>query len=123
MLSNTPVIAFLATADAAKARAFYEGVIGLTLLDESDFALVFDANGVELRIQKVESANPQPFTVLGWHVSSIVETVEGMTERGVVFEKFAAFEQSELGIWTSPSGAQIAWFRDPDGNTLSLTET
>lgn len=122
MLTDTPIIAFLATADAPKARDFYESRIGLTVLDESEFAIAFDAHGVEIRIQKVAVVDPQPYTVLGWQVPSIVEAVQDLTRRGVFFERFTGLEQSELGIWSSPSGAKVAWFTDPDGNTLSVTQ-
>ncbi len=122
MFTDTPIIAFLATADAPKAREFYESRIGLAFLDESEFAIVFEAHGVEIRIQKVANISPQPYTVLGWQVSSIVEAVQDLTNKGVAFKKFTGLKQSELGIWNSPSGAKVAWFTDPDGNLLSITQ-
>lgn len=122
MLSTSIVIAFLATTNPARARAFYEGVLGLSLCDDEPFALVFDANGVMLRIAKVPSLNPAPHTVLGWRVSDICKTMEGLREKGVVFERYPGLSQDPIGVWCSPNGAQIAWLKDPDGNVLSLTE-
>ncbi len=122
MHADTSIIAFLATTDAPKARDFYEGRIGLAFVDESEFAIVFSAHGVELRIQKVTNVDPQPYTVLGWQVPSIDEAVQELANKGVSFKKFADLEQSELGVWSSPSGAKVAWFTDPDGNMLSVTQ-
>ena len=113
---------FVATADAKRARAFYEGALGLRFVAEDPFALVFDLAGTMLRIQKVEKLTRQQFTVLGWEVADINAAANELSARGVKFERFPGMPQDELGIWQSPSGAKIAWFRDPDGNTLSLTE-
>ena len=122
MLSDSAPIAFLATADAARSRAFYEGALGLAVVEDSPFALVLDLKGVMLRVQKVQALTPAPHTALGWKVQDLRQTMAGLLPRGVVFERFAGVGQDELGIWTSPSGAQIAWFRDPDGSLLSLTQ-
>ena len=115
-------MAFAATRDGARAREFYESVLGLSVLSEDHFALVLDANGTMLRLQKVESFLPSPFTALGWEVSNIRVAVSELQKRGVTFQKYPWMDQDELGIWRSPSGASVAWFKDPDGNTLSLTE-
>ena len=117
MLGGSKIIAFAATADSASARAFYEGMLGLRFVSEDLFAIVYDAGGVELRIQKVPALTPQPHTQLGWSVPSIEKVVEELGRRGAVFEKY-----SSHGIWTAPSGAKVAWLKDPDGNLLSLTE-
>jgi catechol 2,3-dioxygenase-like lactoylglutathione lyase family enzyme len=122
MLERHEVVAFLATRDAARARAFYEGILGLTLVEESAFALVFDARGTTLRIQKVDDLRPHPFTALGWQVPRIDEVVKELAQKNVVMERFAGMEQDARGIWRAPSGARVAWFKDPDGNTLSLTQ-
>jgi len=122
MLNNEKLIAFLATANVQLARAFYEGQLGLKLVHEDDFAIVYDVRGVEIRIQKLVSVNPQPQTVLGWSVVSIEETVRSLAAKGVSFDRHSGLDQNELGIWNSPSGAKVAWFKDPDGNTLSLTQ-
>ena len=122
MLTSSDVIAFLATTNAERARAFYEGNLGLRLLDDNPFALVFDAHGVMLRIQKVQSLNPPAHTSLGWSVSDIRGTIAALVQSGVEFERYAGLSQDPAGIWSSPSGAQVAWFLDPDGNVLSLTQ-
>jgi len=122
MLEKQKVIAFVATRNGATAREFYEKTLGLKVLSDDDYAIALDANGTMLRIQKVGSLTPQPFTALGWAVSDIQATVQGLIERGVKFEKFSGMDQDERGVWHSPSGACVAWFKDPDGNTLSLTQ-
>jgi len=122
MLAREKLMAFGATRDGARARGFYEQTLGLSLISEDNFAVVLDANGTMLRLQKVETFTPSPFTALGWEVSNIRAVVSELVSRGVTFQKYPWMEQDELGIWNAPSGARVAWFRDPDGNTLSLTE-
>ena len=122
MLSASKITAFAATTDSAKSRTFYEGVLGLRLVSEDGFALVYDAAGVELRIQKVQALTPQPHTQLGWSVASIEKVVDELGRRGAVFETYSNLAQDLHGIWTAPSGAKVAWLKDPDGNLLSLTE-
>lgn len=123
-LAEQPVIAFVATTDPERARAFYRDQLGLTLVsDELPFALVFDVNGVMLRITAVRDLQPAGYTILGWKVEDIRAAVSAMQGRGVAFERYSGMEQDELGIWAAPGGAaKVAWFRDPDGNTLSLSE-
>jgi predicted enzyme related to lactoylglutathione lyase len=106
----------------ARARPFYEKTLGLPLEGSSPVACAFRANGVLLRLIAVEQLTPYPFTVLGWSVEDIATTVAGLTARGVVFERIEGIEQDALGVWRSPGGAQVAWFKDPDANTLSLTQ-
>jgi catechol 2,3-dioxygenase-like lactoylglutathione lyase family enzyme len=122
MLDGSSLMAFLATTDSARTRAFYEDVLGLRLISDDPFALVHDAQGTELRIQKVERFTPQPHTVLGWAVGSIDEVVRAVIAKGGRFERYPQLRQDDAGIWTSPSGARIAWLKDPDGNLLSFTE-
>ena len=122
MLGTTNIMAFLPTTDFDKARAFYEGVLGLRFLNDDGFAMVMDANGIMLRIAKVPDFKPLPFTILGWQVSDIASTVAAMQSRGVQFERFGFMPQDEAGIWTAPSGDRVAWFKDPDGNTLSVSQ-
>ena len=124
ILSESKLVAFAATTDFAKARAFYEGVLGLRLIeDETPFALVFDANGTMLRVTNVGQHKPAPFTVLGWDVESIDETVEQLIAAGVVFLRFPGINDGgSSAVWNAPSGARVAWFNDPDGNVLSVTE-
>ena len=120
MLGSSKVMAFVATADAARARAFYEGALGLTLVEDEPYALVFDANGTPLRIAKVDAVAAAPYTVLGWVVDDIEATMRGLAAKGVEFQRYPGMEQDELGLW-SAGGARVAWFKDPDGNTLSVT--
>jgi catechol 2,3-dioxygenase-like lactoylglutathione lyase family enzyme len=122
MLANASLVAFSATADGKRARAFYEGMLGLQFMSEDEFAILYDANGVSLRIQKVARVDPRPFTVLGWSVSSIDAAVSQLMAKGAVFERYASLQQDPRGVWRSPSGAKIAWLKDPDGNVISLTE-
>jgi catechol 2,3-dioxygenase-like lactoylglutathione lyase family enzyme len=124
ILGTSKLVAFVATTDPNKARAFYEGVLGLRLVeDEQPFALVFDANGVMLRVTVVHEHNPAPFTVLGWDVDSIEESVDQLTAAGVEFQRYPGMNDGDpRGIWNAPSGARVAWFKDPDGNMLSATQ-
>ncbi len=122
MLGTAKLVAFVATADPVKAKTFYGEVLELEKLEDSPFALVFDANGTIVRVQKVESVSPPPYTVLGWEVTDIATTVEGLIAKGVEFEHYDGLPQDELGIWATPDNAKVAWFKDPDRNTLSLTQ-
>ena len=121
MLDSQPLIAFSATRDGDRARSFYEGVLGLRLVSDDPFALVFDARGTMLRIQKVDDPRPHPFTSLGWQVDELEALMSALAVRGVTFERYPGLGQDEHGVWTAPGGAKIAWFKDPDGNTLSLS--
>src|SRR5258708_3721530 len=122
MLRDAPPIAFVATTDAARARAFYEATLGLARLADEPFALVFDLGGTMLRIAKVDAFTPQPFAVLGWRVDDAAAAARWLAGRGVVLERYPGLDQDELGVWSSPSGGRIAWFRDPDGSVLSITQ-
>jgi catechol 2,3-dioxygenase-like lactoylglutathione lyase family enzyme len=124
ILGDSKLVTFIPTTDPVKARYFYEGVLGLRLVsDDAPFALVFDASGIMVRVTPVHEHNPALFTILGWDVKSIESTVEQLTAAGVVFLRFPGLNDSDPhGIWTSPSGARIAWFHDPDKNVLSLTQ-
>jgi catechol 2,3-dioxygenase-like lactoylglutathione lyase family enzyme len=122
MLESGKLMAFAATKRPEQARAFYEGTLGLRVLSDDPYAIALDANGTQLRIQKVADFEPLPFTTLGWQVADIAATVEELQDRGVTFQTFPGLGQDARGIWSAPSGAQVAWFRDPDENTLSLTQ-
>ena len=116
------LVAFVATRDGGRARAFYEGTLGFPVLSDDGFAVAVDAGGTMLRIQKVDAFVPHPFTALGWQVADIAAAVDRLRAAGVAFERFAPVDQDERGIWRAPGGARVAWFKDPDGNILSLTE-
>lgn len=122
MLSNAKIGAFVATANAEKARLFYEDVLGLEFVSDEPYALVFNSNGTTLRIQKVQEVVVAPYTAIGWHVTEIASVIADLKSRGVEFMIVDGFGQDDLGIVTFPGGAKVAWFKDPDGNTLSLDE-
>ena len=122
MLGSAKVMTFAATKDAARAREFYENVLGLRFVEDTPFALVFDAGGRMLRVQKVQTFTPQPFTVLGWEVADIRATIEALQDKGVTCERYPWFEQDDAGVWAAPGGSLVVWFKDPDGNLLSLTQ-
>ena len=122
MLAGCDVVAFLATTQPAKARAFYCDVLGLRFVEDGPFALVVEAANVTVRIQKVREFKPVPFTAIGWAVGDVRETAKQLAGKGVRLERFEGMGQDDLGIWVSPSGAKVCWFKDPDGNVLSLTQ-
>ncbi|MCX6134287.1 MAG: VOC family protein [Ignavibacteriales bacterium] len=122
MLKSMPIVAFVATTMPARAKEFYANVLELSLLSEDGFALMFNAGGTKLRVAIVRELQPAGYTVLGWIVPDIRRSIQELASRGVKFNRYEGFEQDEFGIWTSPSGARVAWFSDPDGNTLSLAE-
>jgi catechol 2,3-dioxygenase-like lactoylglutathione lyase family enzyme len=123
MLGSANIVAFVPTKDAGKARAFYEGVLGLRFVTDDGFALVFDANAIMVRVAKVPpSFTPAQFTILGWQVTGIEKVVTGLQAKGVQFERYGFLKQDELAIWTAPSGDKVAWFKDPDGNVLSVSQ-
>lgn len=115
-------MAFIATRDPGRAKAFYRDSLGLQLISEDPFALVFDVAGTMLRVTAVQEVAAAKYTVLGWQVADIVRTARNLQEAGVPLERYAGMQQDELGIWNSPSGARVAWFKDPDGHTLNITQ-
>lgn len=122
MLNTSQLVGFVATARPEEARRFYGQALGLPLIEDGPYALVFSANGTMVRVQKVERVAPAGYTALGWAVADLAEVVRRLGERGVVFERYEGLGQDERGVWRSPSGAAVAWFRDPDGNILSVTQ-
>lgn len=122
MLGSTNIVAFIPIKDSDKARAFYEGVLGLRFVKDDGFAIVFDANGIMVRAAKMKEFTPAQYTILGWQVKNIETIAAKLAQKGVKFEIFGFFKQDELGIWTAPTGDKVAWFKDPDGNILSVSE-
>jgi predicted enzyme related to lactoylglutathione lyase len=122
MLNNANIKAFVPTTKPAEAKVFYKDILGLKLLSEDGYALEFEANGILVRVSIVPELKPHAFTILGWNVPDISSTIKSLNEKGVECKKYDFMEQDSLGVWTSPNGSKVAWFNDPDGNVLSLTE-
>lgn len=122
MLSDKNIIAFVATTDTAKAKPFYESILGLKITSIEQYAIVFDANGIQLRMSIVKDLIPAQYSVLSWIVPDIKKAVTELSIKGVKFEKYDWFKHDEQGIWTAPDATMVAWFKDPDGNILSLTQ-
>ena len=124
MLANSKAVAFASAMDLDRARAFYEGVLGLKVVEQDVFAVLCEAGGVKVRISKVPLVTPQAYTVLGFDVADIDAVVDGLTAKGVVFERYPFFgpAQDARGVWTAPSATKVAWFKDPDGNLLSVQQ-
>ena len=122
MLGSQKLMAFVAARDLARARDFYRDRLGLGLVGEDEFALVFDVGGTMLRVARVQEPASAPYTVLGWEVADIIETAKSLLKAKIGLERYPGMGQDELGIWKSPGGARVAWFKDPDGNTLSITQ-
>lgn len=122
-LSKYKIVAFVTIVDVERAKSFYRDTLGLTLMsEEPPFALVFDANGIMIRLGMGKELPKAPGTVLGWRVPEIEVAVRELVNAGVQFERFDGLKQDEKGIWNTPTGARVAWFRDPDGNILSISE-
>ena len=122
MLSDKKLKAFVPTVKPDEAKLFYKDILGLKLLSEDNYALEFDANGTLLRIIIVQDLKPYPFTILGWNIDNIISLIKQLNDKDIFCEQYEFLEQDDLGIWTSPNGSKVAWFKDPDGNVLSLTE-
>lgn len=122
ILGTQKLVAFVATRDPTRARKFYRDTLGLALVSEDESALVFDAAGTMLRVTPVQELVSPQYTILGWQVPDIVHTVKGLQKAQVIVERYPGMPQDELGIWNSPGGAKVVWFKDPDGNTLSITQ-
>jgi catechol 2,3-dioxygenase-like lactoylglutathione lyase family enzyme len=122
MLASSRLQSIVWTSRIAEAETFYSGVLGLPLKGKSHGALLYDVGGGDLRVSPVPATQPSAHTVLGFAVCDLRATVQSLTGRGVAFERFAAFPHDAAGILTTPDGAQVAWFRDPDGNLLSVVQ-
>jgi len=121
MLASNPINAFVRITDPKRARRFYEEVLGLKLVSDNPFMLVFRGNNALIMAQKTQKFSPLQGTVLGWEVKDIRKAVSSLAKSGAVFERFNGMDQDDLGVWTSPDG-KVAWFKDPDGNILSVSE-
>jgi len=121
MLRDAPLIAFIPVRDVAASTSYYADVLGLAVTDQNPYAVVLDAGGTMLRLTKVDNFSPQPFTIAGWQVADMAAAVTALHGRGIDFQRFDGMDQDESGVWTAPGGDRVAWFKDPDGNTLSIT--
>ncbi len=122
MLSKPKLKAFIPTTKPEEAKTFYRDIVGLTFLSGDKYGMEFNSNGMLLRINTVPEYTPHLFTILGWNVEDISANIRSLNEKGIQFEKYPFLEQDELGIWSAPGGTKVAWFKDPNGNILSLTE-
>jgi catechol 2,3-dioxygenase-like lactoylglutathione lyase family enzyme len=122
-LGSSGIVAFVGITNPERAKAFYRDTLGLRLVSEDGFALVFEAKGTMLRVSIVREVSAAQYTVLGWEVADIVATAKELAKAGVTLERYAFLpDQDPQGIWTAPGGARVAWFKDPDGNILSLSQ-
>lgn len=119
---NGKLIGFAPITDGERAKAFYEGVLGLTFVADDGFALVFRSGANMVRLAKLPEVTPVQGTIMGWETQTIVDDVQALTDKGVAFLRYGFMEQDALGIWTAPGGDRVAWFTDPDGNVLSLSQ-
>lgn len=122
MVGGNKLMAFVPVSNADRTRSFYRDALGLRLISEDRFALTFDIEGVMLRATLIPEFTPQPFTVLGWQVSDAAAIARKLAAGGVALSRFPGMEQDEGGLWHTPSGAVIGWFKDPDGNVLSISQ-
>jgi catechol 2,3-dioxygenase-like lactoylglutathione lyase family enzyme len=122
MLSQCKLIGFIPTTDGERARKFYVDVLNLQFVADDQFALVVKANENTIRIVRMEKFSPVPYTILGWEVEDIHSAVRELAAAGVAFVRYPYFQQDDSGVWASPSGAKVAWFHDPDGNVLSISQ-
>ena len=122
MLESGKLAGFLATNAYDKAREFYEGKLGFEFVSLDQYALVMRVGGHSVRISKIPNFTPRQGTALGWEVTDIMAVVSWLRDRGVELEKYPFVQDQELGIWTAPGGAKVAWFKDPDGNILSVSQ-
>jgi catechol 2,3-dioxygenase-like lactoylglutathione lyase family enzyme len=122
VLEDARVVAFVGSQDLRASERFYRGMLGLRMIESSDFACVYDVRGTMLRVTRVDIAARAPYTVLGWTVEDIGDAVERLRARGVSFKRYSGLEQDRSAIWRAPGGTRVAWFEDPDANTLSLTQ-
>jgi catechol 2,3-dioxygenase-like lactoylglutathione lyase family enzyme len=123
VLTDAAPAAFIPSTDLDRSRAFYEGTLGLRVVEANPARVLFDVAGTKLTVVLVgEDLTPQPFTIFGWEVADLEATISALADRGVEFLRYDGFDQDPAGIWTAPSGTRVAWFEDPEGNNLSLND-
>jgi hypothetical protein len=122
MLGKYNIMSIIATAEPARVRPFYEETLGLAVINEDMYGVTFDANGARIRLSFVQEMKAAPYSVLSWSVPDIYEMIAALTVKEVIFEIYPGFGQDKAGVWTAPNGTKVAWFKDPGGNLLSLTQ-
>ncbi|HEY2040264.1 MAG TPA: VOC family protein [Edaphobacter sp.] len=123
MLAQAELIGFIPTVDADRARRFYVETLGLTFIADDPFAITVRSGATDIRISRIEAFNPSPHTLLGWKVPDIEAAAEQFVAAGITFERYPFLEQEANGVWSAPDGtAKVAWFKDPDGNILSISQ-
>lgn len=122
MLDKSGMVGFVPTTDYEAAREFYVGKLGFIFVSLDQFALVVKAGEQKIRITKIPNYSPLRGTILGWEVEKIEEVVRWLGQRGVTTEKYPFAQDKELGIWTAPGGDKVAWFKDPSGNILGISQ-
>jgi catechol 2,3-dioxygenase-like lactoylglutathione lyase family enzyme len=121
VLTGARMNGFVPTKDAEEARSFYEGLLGFALVSDNQYVATLRSGEMTIMLQKIDDAVPEHRTILGWEVTNIRDAVSSLSKRGATFERYGWMEQDDLGIWNSPDG-KVAWFKDPDGNVISLSE-
>jgi predicted enzyme related to lactoylglutathione lyase len=122
MLSAQKIVGFVPSTDFKRSKTFYEQALGLEFVYQDEFAVVFKSGGNMIRISGSRDYMPAPHTILGWEVDDIESIANRLKESGVTFEKYSFLKQNDIGIWDAPGGARVAWFKDPDGNVLSISQ-
>jgi len=122
MLGAGEMMGFVPTTDYDRARAFYEGKLGFEFVSLDQYALVMRVGGHMIRISKIPNFTPLQGTILGWEIKNVQAVASWLRDRGVVTEKYPFVQDKDLGIWTTPNGDKVAWFKDPDGNLLSISQ-
>lgn len=122
MLASAKIVGFVPVRDYDQARAFYGDKLGFDFVSVDQYALVMSVGGHKIRMTKMPNFAPLQGTILGWEVDNIESTTKWLRDRGVNLEKYPFVQDRELGIWTTPNGDKVAWFKDPDGNVLSVAE-
>jgi catechol 2,3-dioxygenase-like lactoylglutathione lyase family enzyme len=123
MTPDSKIIGFIPTRDADRALNFYRDLLGLRFLSDDPFAIVLESNGIMVRLVRIEEFTPAPYTILGWEIEDLGSAVKELAAKGLSFVRYSFLQQDEDGIWTAPNGAKIARFHDPDGNTLSFSQS
>ena len=121
VLGASSFLGFVPITDPDAARDFYVGVLGLTLVAETPWAVIVQSGATTIRLTPVPELTPQPFTIAGWGVDDVPAAARALRDAGVEVARYDVVDQDELGVWTAPNGDQVVWFHDPDGNTLSVS--